>query len=252
MKLYAACAFALLVSTTTHAAPVVASGKLVFGSGKEHIEGVLARPLASGKHPAIVLVHEWWGLNDWAKSKANELGKLGYVVLVPDLYRGKVPKDADEAHQLSRGMPQDRALRDLHAAVDALGQEKDVDPRRIAVAGWCMGGGLALELAADEPRLAATIVYYGAIPTDAAKVARVKAPVLGSFGADDKGIPAADVRAFEAALRKQGTSAELKVYPGAGHAFASAIGTDRFRPDAAKDADARTAAFLDKVLHPER
>lgn len=238
-------------------APQVTSGKLEFPSAAETISGVLARPvepLAKGagppRRPALLLIHEWWGLNDFARKKAEHFAKLGYVVLAPDLYRGQVATDAEIAHQLSRGMPHDRALRDLSAAIDALIDQPGVDRERIAVVGWCMGGSLAGELATSEARLKGLVLYYGAVPSDRMAISRIKAAVLGNYGAQDRGIPEASLRSFELQLRKQGNPIDLKIYPEAGHAFASSTRPEVYKPEAARDADARTEAFLRKWLRP--
>jgi carboxymethylenebutenolidase len=225
---------------------LAAAEQVTYRSGAETVKGYLARPEGEGPFPGIIVIHEWWGQNDWVKERARALARQGYAALSVDLYRGQATADPDAAHQLSRGLPPDRALRDLRAAYAYLSGRKDVDPERIGTIGWCMGGGLALDLAAAEPRLAAAVVYYGRMPTDPATVARIKAPVLGSFGAKDQGIPPESVEAFAAALRKAGGQADVKIYPGAGHAFAS--DPKRLVPDAAKDADARTEAFLAKTL----
>lgn len=230
---------------------VVSTSTMQYKSGGEKVTGILTRPVGGAKKkPGIVVIHEWWGLNDFAKKKAGDLAALGFVALAVDLYRGKVATDPDTAHQLARGLPQDRALRDLRAAIDALSKDGDVDPARIGVIGWCMGGGFSAELAAADPRVKAAVVYYGPLPTDEKKLAGWKAALLGNFGADDKGIPADEVRAFAAALQKRGVVADVKVYPGAGHAFASSSKPETFKAEAAKDADERTAAFLKAQLRP--
>jgi carboxymethylenebutenolidase len=221
-----------------------------YPSGDERVQGYLALPSGDGPFPGLVLVHEWWGQNEWAREKARSFASKGYAVLAVDLYRGKVADDGDRdtAHQLSRGLPPDRAVRDLRAAFELLASRKDVDPKRIGVIGWCMGGGLALDLAQAEPRTRAVAVYYGRLPTDAEAIGRIKAPVVGSFGADDKGIPAESVEAFRKAAAKAGVQVDVKVYPGAGHAFASKPGAPAYVPAAAKDADERTDAFLARTL----
>ncbi len=221
-------------------------GDTPYRSGDESVKGYLALPEGKGPFPGLVLVHEWWGQNEWAREKARSFAAKGYAVLAVDLYRGKVADEPDTAHQLSRGLPPDRALRDLRGAFDLLSSRPDVDPKRIGVIGWCMGGGLALDLAEAEPRTTAVVVYYGRLPTDPATIAKIGAPLLGNFGAEDKGIPPESVRAFEEAAAKARVRADLKVYPGAGHAFAS---PGRARVEAAaKDADARTDAFLAREL----
>jgi len=220
-----------------------------YQSGSETVHGYLATPSgAAAKKPSIVVIHEWWGLNDWTKKKADEFAQQGYVALAPDLYRGKVATDGDTAHQLMRGMPDDRALRDMRAAVAFLKARPDVDASRVGAVGWCMGGGLALNLALAEPTLAGTVVYYGHLVTEPATIASLKVPLLGNFGGRDQGIPADSVREFETAAKKAGKSVDFKVYPDAGHAFASSSDPKVFRAADAKDADARTDAFFERVL----
>jgi carboxymethylenebutenolidase len=196
-----------------------------------------------------VVIQEWWGLNDWIKQQSRALAKEGYVALAVDLYRGKVATQQEEAHQLMMGTPPDRALRDLQGAFAFLQGRPDVRKGKVGAIGWCMGGRYALQLATVEPALAAAVVYYGAPPTDPAAIAAIKAPVLGSFGAEDKGPTPEQARAFEQALQKAGKTVDIKVYPGAGHAFANVDNPWKgYRKDAAEDAWKRTTAFLAKHL----
>jgi carboxymethylenebutenolidase len=220
-----------------------------YKSGEETVSAFLATPEGKGPFPAVVVIQEWWGLNDWVKDQARALAREGYVALAPDLYRGKVTANPDEAHQLMMGAPPDRILRDLKAALAHLKSRKDVKAGGIGAIGWCMGGRYALELATQEPTLAAAVAYYGAPPTDPAAIARIKAPVLGNFGAEDKGPAPDQVKAFEAAMKKAGKSVDVKIYEGAGHAFANVNNPWKgYREEAAKDAWARTVAFLAKHL----
>jgi len=241
---------ALAAALLLPAAALAAGENVTYPSGDEQVQGYLALPHGKGPFPALVVIHEWWGQNAWARGKADAFAAKGYAALAVDLYRGQVADDPDTAHQLSRALPTDRADRDLRAAFAYLAGRKDVDPKRVGVIGWCMGGGLALDLAESAP-VAATVVYYGRLPTEPATIAKLKAPVLGNFGAEDKGIPADSVKAFGEKAREAGVKTDLKVYPGAGHAFASdAKGPmpQAYRPEAAKDADARTDAFLARTL----
>ena len=221
---------------------------VTFSSAGETVSGYLAAPAGPGAKPGIVLIHEWWGLNDWVKGKADSYAKQGYVAIAPDLYRGKVATDADTAHQLMRGMPEDRALRDLKAAVAYLKSRADVDPKRIGVVGWCMGGGWSLNLAVAQPTLQGAVIYYGHLMTEEATIKGLEVPLLGNFGGQDQGIPPDSVREFEKKAKAEGKSVDFKIYPGAGHAFASSADPKVFRPDDAKDADARADAFFRKVL----
>jgi carboxymethylenebutenolidase len=219
-----------------------------YPSGAETIQGLLAVPSSGGRHGALILVHEWWGLNGFAKTKTQQLAEQGYVTLAIDLYRGPVASDPDTAHQLARGLPEDRAKRDLAAAFAYLAARPDVDAQRIGSIGWCMGGGYALEEALQEPRLAAAVIYYGRLPTDPTAIAGIKAKLLGSFGADDKGIPPAAVNAFEKQARGNGVGVDFKEYPDAGHGFASSADPKVFRTGAAQDADQRALEFLARNL----
>jgi carboxymethylenebutenolidase len=159
-----------------------------------------------------------------------------------------VAYDPSLAHELMRGMPQDRAVRDLKAAFDYLAARQDVNKEKIGSVGWCMGGGFSLLLAVDEPRLAACVVNYGSLPTDSADTQKIQAPVLGNFGADDRGIPPSAVEAFERAMKAVNKSIDVKVYPGAGHAFENPNNKLGYREVAAEDAWKRTLTFLDHNL----
>jgi carboxymethylenebutenolidase len=233
------------------ALPAVAAEETVkFKSGAgEQGSGLLVTPDGKGPFPAVVVIQEWWGLNDWVKDQARVLAKDGYVALAVDLYRGKVAADKDMAHQYMMGMPDERAMADLSGAFAYLASHAAVRKDRIGSIGWCMGGKYSLKLAVAEPKLAAAVVYYGAPPTKVSDIAAIQAPVLGNFGGDDEGPHPDQVKAFEAALKQAGKSADIKIYPGAGHAFANVNNPwGGYREAAATDAWARTTAFLAKHL----
>jgi carboxymethylenebutenolidase len=221
---------------------------VTYKSGDENVSGFLALPEGGGKHPAIVVIHEWWGLNDQVKEDTQKLAAQGFVALAVDLYRGKVATTADEAHELMRGVPDDRGIRDLEAAFAYLAARPDVKPGKIGSVGWCMGGGWSIKLAMSEPKLAACAVNYGSLPTEAASIAKIKAPVLGNFGADDRGITPESVRAFDAAMKAAGKPVDVKIYDGAGHAFENPNNKDGYRPQAAADAWSRMEGFFQKTL----
>jgi len=232
----AACAFALAQS----------GGKMVsYASGPETVSGYLAAPAGAGKKPAVVVIQEWWGVNDFVKGKADAFAKQGYVALAVDLYRGKVTADPQVAHELMRGLPDDRALRDLKAAVAYLRSRPDVDGAHVGSVGWCMGGGWSLNLAVADPTLSGAVIYYGHLMTEDATIRALKVPLLGNFGGKDQGIPADSVVDFEKKAKAAGRSVDFKIYPESGHGFAS---FDASHPQDARDADARTDAFFAKVL----
>lgn len=241
-------AFGLIAAVQLVRAQTPKTQTVEFPSGKETASGFLAVPDKPGVYPGLVVIHEWWGLNDWVKEQSEKLAEQGYVVLAVDLYHGKSAADPSDAHELMRGMPQDRAIRDMQAAFEYLAARKDVKPNRMGAIGWCMGGGLALQLAIHQPRLGAVVVNYGALPTDPNDIQQIGAWVLGNFGADDKGITPADVEAFEKTMKGLNRRIDVKIYPGAGHAFENPNNTTGYRPEAAADAWKRTLAFLHNAL----
>ena len=147
-----------------------------------------------------------------------------------------------------RGVPEDRAKRDLHAAFEFLKSQENVKPDRIASIGWCMGGGYSLDVALQEPTLSAAVINYGHLATDANSLKQINAAVLGNFGGQDRGIPVEDVKKFEQALRDLGKQADIKIYPDAGHAFENPNNKTGYRPEDAADAWQRTVNFLASKL----
>ena len=216
-----------------------------FGDGGR---GYLSVPTTEGRKPAIIVIQEWWGVNDWIRSQADRFAQQGYVALAVDLYRGKVTNSMEEAHELSRGLPEDRAIADLKAAIDYLQQRNDVDPNRIGVIGWCLGGGYALALATNDPRPKATVINYGRLVTDPSAIARIEGEILGNFGSADRGIPVADVRKFEGELTKHGKLNDIKIYEGAGHAFMNPDNKQGYDAAAAQDAWGRIDRFFGRTL----
>ena len=240
-RIWAIALLALLAGAASQAGEQM----VTFKSGDEQASGLLVTPEGKGPFPATIVIQEWWGLNDWVKDQARALAKEGYVALAVDLYRGKVATKQEDAHQLMMGTPPDQALRDLRAGFAYLQSRPEVKKDRVGAIGWCMGGRYTLELATVEPKLAAAVAYYGAPPTDPAAIAAIQAPVLGSFGAEDKGPTPEQARAFEAAMKKAGKVVDVKVYDGAGHAFANVNNPwGGYRKEAAEDAWARTTTFL--------
>jgi carboxymethylenebutenolidase len=232
---------------TAPSGPVLGPGEVAIPSGSEQVVAYLAKPKGQGPFPALVVIHEWWGLNDQIRDMADQLARQGYLSLAVDLYRGKKTDNPEQAHELMRGLPEDRAIRDLAAAFAYLKASPDVKPDRIGSIGWCMGGGYSIKLAVAEPTLAACAVYYGALPTEPESLAAIQAPVIGFFGEKDEGIPEASVLDFETAMQEQGRAVEVHVYRNAGHAFANAEGKNYHR-EAAEDAWKKLTAFFGKRL----
>jgi carboxymethylenebutenolidase len=212
--------------------------------------GFQVSPRGPGCRGAIIVIHEWWGLNDWVKEQAVKLAANGYVALALDLYRGRVTSNVSEARKLRRALRQERAIVDMKAAFDHLAARSDVDAEHICALGWSMGGGLALHLAVHEPRLAACVVNYGPLPNNPAEIQNIHAPVLGIFGYSDRGIPPRKVRAFENYMKAAGKRVEIEIYTGAGHAFENPANLRGYRPEAAAAAWSRTLEFLKLVTQP--
>lgn len=216
-------------------------------SGEEEIQAYWAKPSGVGPFPAMILIHEWWGLNDQIKGIADRFASEGYAALAVDLYRGNVTADPDLAHQYMSGLPEDRAVRDMKAAFDYLQQQKDIRKDRIGSIGWCMGGGYSLRLALNEPRLSACVIYYGRLVTDPESLKKINSPVLGIFAENDQAIPPEMAKKFEEQMKVLGKEISVHIYPASGHGFFNETGK-RYNPDAAKDAWSKTVSFLQKHL----
>jgi carboxymethylenebutenolidase len=238
----------LLVAVFAIVALAATPQEVSYKSGDETVKGVMYTPAGKGPFPALIVIHEWYGLNDWVKQQASQLSDEGYVTLAVDLYRGKVAANGDEAHELMRGLPEDRAARDLVAAFNYLASQKNVKANKIGSIGWCMGGGYSLAAALNEPKLAATVINYGRLATDPAALQKINAPILGLFGGQDRGIPPDSVKAFEEQMKKLGKKVEVHIYPDAGHGFENENNKGGYREADTKDARARTLAFLQQNL----
>ena len=197
--------------------------------------------------PAIIMIHEWWGLNDNIKAMANRYAAEGYMVLAVDLYGGESATSADEARKKML-----QVVENPEAATEnlrqALGFLEIAGAPAIASLGWCFGGGWSLNTAMLFPgQLDASIVFYGQVTSDDEKLDAIEAPLLGLFGADDRGIKVESVHGFEEALQRLRKDHEIHIYPGVGHAFANPSGNN-YNATAAEDAWQRTIDFLAKNL----
>jgi carboxymethylenebutenolidase len=201
--------------------------------------------------PAVIMIHEWWGLNEHIKNQADILAKEGYVVLAVDLYRGEVAADSNRAMELTSSVRNNSAsaIDNLQSAVNYVKSLEMVDGSRIASLGWCFGGDWSLQLAlnSSENPLAATIVYYGRPVTDTTSLSSISWPILGIFGDQDQAIPVESVKQFTSALNASGVTNEIYLYEGVGHAFANPSG-DNYAPKETADAWQKTIGFLRTYL----
>jgi carboxymethylenebutenolidase len=213
------------------------------------VTGYLAYPAAAeGGLPAVLVFHEWWGLNDNIKKMADQLAGQGYVALAADLYGGRVASQPEAARSLMEESLKDRDamgqnLRQAHAYL-----KEQIKATRVGTIGWCFGGAVSLRAALLVPDgVDATVIYYGHVGSDPEDLKALKAPVLGLFGGADDGIPVEQVRAFENTLKGLGKPATIHIYEGAAHAFANPSGTS-YKADAAEDAWQKSLAFLAEHL----
>ena len=222
----------------------------------EDADGYLVFPLGQGnqssKLPAVIMIHENKGLNDHIKNMANLLARQGYVVLAVDLFKGEVSVDPNDTRRMVQSVRNnsEHAISNLQTAVKYVSSLPNVDSSKVASIGWCFGGGQSLQLALnsqDHP-LAATILYYGApLITDKGNLSKIKWPVLGIFGDQDRGISVEQVNQFKASLDEVGITNEIQIYPGVGHAFANPSGAN-YAPNETQDAWKKTLSFLKTYL----
>lgn len=208
------------------------------------VTAALARPAGGAHAPAVMLVHEWWGLNDQIKSMAVELSRLGFLALAVDLFQGRVATNPDDARALSQAVKPPEAADTLTAWAQWLLNHPEGN-RKVGALGWCFGGGWALHAATLAP-IDATVVYYGRADLSPEQLGHLKGPVLAHFGRDDQFITADKVRAFEQAMKKARKPYTLYWY-NAGHAFANPTG-DNYHRDDAQLAWTRSVEFLRKEL----
>ncbi len=224
---------------------VTASVEYQDSDGKT-LMGYLVRPQGDTAKPVIVVIQEWWGLNDHIKDVANRFAGEGFVALAPDLYHGVVATEPDEARKLVMELDMAEAVKEIQRGIDFLQEQSYVAGPKVGVVGFCMGGGLALQTALAEADLGAAVAFYGR-PLTPDQVKQVKTPVLGLYGATDQGIPVAEVEAMGNALKEAGVESEVQVYEGAGHAFFNDTAPS-YNADAAQDAWPRTLEWFRKHL----
>jgi carboxymethylenebutenolidase len=214
------------------------------------VNGYLAEPAAGAKAPGMVVIQEWWGLNDQIRGVADKLAKAGYRALVPDLYRGKTALDAKEATHLMNGLNfGDAAGQDIRGAVQYLKQSSP----KVGVTGFCMGGALTVLSAVNVPEADAGVIWYGYPPLEYVDAKKIRAPLLGHWATQDQAFAISGVDALEKKLREANVNFEFHRY-NARHAFANETADQKkldmlkYDPKAAELAWQRTMDFLAKQL----
>jgi carboxymethylenebutenolidase len=207
--------------------------------------GEIAEPSGSGKFPALVVVQEWWGVNDHIRSLVDRFAKEGFLAFAPDLYHGKTTKDGGEAAGLLQALDWKVAVSDVAGAVAMLASH----PRsngKVGITGFCMGGAVSLAAAANIPELSAAVPFYG-IPDPSTDFGKVSCPIQGHYAKKDEYIKPDNAIALKTKLEKAGKKVELHFYD-AGHAFVNDTRPEAHDPEAAKVAWGRAVAFLKQNL----
>lgn len=245
-----------LAAVSAEAAPIVTPADgltieevLIPNGAPKPLPAYVARPKAPGRHAAIVVVNEIFGIHDYIKDICRRLARLGYVAAAPDFfYRSGANLPAmtsfDQIRPIVAQATPEQVDGDVRAASGWLKTRPFVKAERIGITGFCWGGGVVWRAAIDDPDIRAGVAWYGQLKPVIARAAELKAPVLGLYGAQDQGIPQTDVEAMRAALKAAGkASSDLHVYPDAGHGFHADYRASYNEADA-KDGWARMLAFF--------
>lgn len=212
------------------------------------VQGYLAQPEGEGPFPALVLIHEWWGLNDNIRDLAQQYAAAGYVALAVDLYEGGTGATPEEARALAGAVREntDGAFANLNAALEYLSTQSQVDASRLGSVGWCFGGQWSYNMAKNNLGTKVSVMYYGRFSADD-DLSMMKAQILGHFGEEDRGILVDDVEQFKAKLNTLEGEHAVYIYPNAGHAFANED-SEAYVEEAAAKAWERTLEFLEENL----
>ncbi len=219
-----------------------------FPANGGYTPGYFSRPTGDGPFPGVVVIQEWWGLDDHIKDVTERLAAEGFAAIAPDLYRGEVAAEPDDARRLAMELERNQAMLDIQGAVNYLLFQPIIGPKKAGVIGFCMGGGLAMMMSYRGENVGASVVFYGGgvQPSDD-DLGAMSAPLLGIYGEADRSIPVERVEEWDTKLDQLGKEHEMVVYPDAPHAF---FNNERpsHRPDAAADAWQRTLEWFGRHL----
>jgi len=241
-----ALALALSLPQGANAEAATLTSEVSYGEG---LSGYLARPEEGTSLPAVLLIHEWWGLNEDIRQKAREFAEEGYVALAVDLYGGRSATDPDQARELAGEVRGDmeEAFRNLGAGISYLREAEGVAPERIASVGWCFGGGWSYQIAKNDLGARASVIYYGPFnPED--DLDRMRTTILGHFAEEDRVIHVSSAEILQATLELLSGDHEVFIYPNASHGFANPLNERAYDADAAALAWERTLDFLERQL----
>ena len=217
------------------------------GNSTKKTKGFLAKPKETVRYPGVIVIHEIWGLVDHIKDVTRRFAREGYTALAVDLFEEKIVSKLEEGRVLRDKFTEEKILDDLNGAFNYLKTLSYVNPNRIGSVGFCMGGGLSLLFACHNTELAAPVIFYGRNPSPIELVKNLQCPILGNYAGADMAISESDINLLKQTLTKYGKKFDIKVYPGAPHAFFNDTNAS-YRPEAAKDAWKRTLDFFNKQL----
>jgi carboxymethylenebutenolidase len=226
------------------------SGKIIVIDAKDGmLPAYISRPKQeSEKTPSIIIIHEWLGLVPHTKNVADRYSSLGYLAMAPDLYRGKVATNPDEARKLSMSVSPEASTKMLMTAIEYLRATSVAKEGRIGITGFCFGGTHALNFVCESRDIAAGAIYYASrLPKDE-QLSKITAPLLLIYGDQDQNVRPEQARQLETTLKTMGKDAQLLMYAGCPHAFFNDESKQSYRPEAAKDAWQKTILFLDANL----
>ena len=222
----------------------ISTATVSFKSNGDIANGYLAYPTDKVQSPAIIVIQEWWGVDEHIKDITERLARLGFAALAPDLYHGQITSEPDEARKLAMSLEYDKAAKEIDGAAHWLTQQTFAAGPHFGCIGFCMGGGLALTTAIRNDSVAATIVYYGGLPNPASKLESIHSPVLAFYGEGES----------ERAIQLQETLVnhnkpiELHIYELAAHGFFNDTNKSGYDIRAASDSWPRAIAFFRKLI----
>ncbi|MBM4412006.1 MAG: dienelactone hydrolase family protein [Chloroflexi bacterium] len=187
------------------------------------IRAYVARPSGEGPFPVVIMIHEWWGLKQEIIGKADALAQDGYVVIAPDVFRGNTTSWIPSAIWQVVSTPTAQVDGDLDAVMRWIQSQPEADEQRVAIMGFCFGGGTSIRYGVSTPSIKATVVFYGSVIQDPALLKNLNGPVLGIFGGADTMIPISEVQGFEQGLKEAGIPHEVTIYAGEPHAFVTSV-----------------------------
>ncbi len=207
-----------------------------FTANGEQADGFLAKPEGDGPFPGVIVVQEWWGVDNHIRDVAQRFARERFAALAPDLFHGEVTREPSEAQKLMMSLDMNKAARELAKAAEYLASQPFTVGRRVGATGFCMGGGLALTLACDSPHIRASAPFYGVNPSPIDKLANLRGPVFAIYAEHDAWAGQSVRETLEQALKRHGMTYEIKVYPGTEHAFFNDTRPEVYKREAAQDA----------------